>query len=75
MGRQRIKAGGVLFKPYENHSRIRALIQQRFNVGSRHVFYGFTGRTDDCAYTVCAFFQHTIIYRSARRCTLVGRLF
>jgi hypothetical protein len=43
MGRQRIKAGGVLFKPYENHSRIRALIQQRFNVGSRHVFYGFTG--------------------------------
>lgn len=43
MGRQRIKAGGVLFKPYENHSRIRALIQQRFNVGSHHVFCEFTG--------------------------------
>ncbi len=43
MGCQRIKAGGVLFKLYENHSRIRALIQQRFNVGSHHVFCEFTG--------------------------------
>ena len=43
MGRQRIKAGGVLFKPYENHSRIRALIQHRFYVGKRHGFSGFTG--------------------------------